>query len=66
LAGPDLGAALQDALWWAKVESTASRIIAISRGLEQGKAVKPAAHSYQPPAGQPERTREQLDEDVPF
>ena len=43
LTGPDLANALTDPVFWAKIESTAARIIAISRGLEQGKPSKSAA-----------------------
>ena len=56
--GPfDLANALQDVGWWVKVENTAQRIIAISRGLESGKGVAPKAVTGNHPDLEP-----QLDE----
>ena len=48
--GPDLANALTDPVFWAKIESTAARIIAISRGLEAGRPAKPVARPVAQPA----------------
>jgi len=58
----DLAVAIQDPIWWGKVEVTASRIIKISLALEKGqRATVPPAPRPAPPPPAPV-----ADEDVPF